>query len=315
MQNVSFIIPNYNAKSTIDKCIESIQKQRYKGKIEIIIVDDYSKDDSLKVISRYKKVRLIKNKKNLGLAKSLNKAIKKARYNLLCIIWCDCILENENWLNEMVKTYNENKNCFVGSKLIIPKEYWDKFSFYDRVILVKDYENSLSNKQKEGRPTLFSKKLLIKVGLYDDKTFRISGEDTDLVWKIKKIGYKLITSPVNILHLHGFYNLSFKKQLINKALPLAEASGVNFFRHGTKSLSGKFWNPVTSTILYISLLIPYINIASLALILFLILMYTLKVFKYVKGLRIIFVPFFKLFKDIITIFGFWKGFITRKQEF
>ena len=315
MKNVSFIIPNYNAENTIGKTIESIQRQNYKDKIEIIVIDDFSKDNSINVISKYKKIKLIKNYKNLGLAKSLNKAIKKAKYDLLCIIWCDCVLESDSWLNEMVKAYNENKNCFVGSKLVIPKEYWDKFSFYDKVVLVKDYENSLENKQKEGRPTLFSKKLLTKVGLYDDKTFRIAGEDTDLIWRIKKLGYKLITAPVNILHLHGFYNLSFKKQLINKALPLAETSGVNFARHGAKSLSGKFWNPITSTILYISLLIPYINMISLILILFLILAYTLKVFKYVKDLRIIFVPFFKLFKDIITIIGFWKGFITGKQEF
>jgi len=314
MKNVSFVIPNYNAQNTIAKCIESIQKQKYRGKIEIIVIDDFSTDDSLKIISQYK-VKLIKNKVNLGLAKSLNKAIKKAKYDLLCIIWCDCVLENDSWLNEMVKVYNSNEKCFVGSKLIIPKEYWDKFSFYDKIVLAKDYEISLNNRQKEGRPTLYSKKLLLKVGLYDDKTFRIAGEDTDLRCKIQKLGYKLITAPVNILHLHGFYNLSFKKQLFNKALPLAEATGVNFAKHGIKSFPSKFWNPISSTILYSSLLIPYINIISLILILILILIYTLKVFKYAKDLRIIFVPLFKFIKDLLTIIGFWKGFFTKKQTF
>ena len=315
MKNVSFIIPNYNAQNTIGKTIESIQKQKYKGKIEIIVIDDFSKDNSIKVISKYKKIKLIKNEKNLGLAKSLNKAIKASKYELISIIWCDCILENESWLNEMVKVYNSSKKCFVGSKLIIPKEYWDKFSFYDKIVLTKDYEISLRDKQKEGRPTLFNKELLLEVGLYDDKTFRISGEDTDLRWKIQEKGYKLITAPVNILHLHGLYNLSFKKQLFNKALPLAEASGVNFARYGSKSFSSKYWNPITSTVLYFSLLIPYINIVSLILILSLLSIYTLRVFKHVKDSRIIFIPFFKLFKDILTIIGFWKGFITEKQEF
>jgi glycosyltransferase involved in cell wall biosynthesis len=315
MKNVSFIIPNYNAENTIGKTIESIQKQRYKGKIEIIVVDDNSKDNSIKVISKYKKVKLIKNEKNLGLAKSLNKAIKSSNYDLLAILWCDCVLETNNWLNEMIKKYNSNKNCFVGSKLIIPKEYWDKFSFYDKVVLAKDYEISLKDKQKEGRPTLFSKKLLLKANLYDEKIFRIAGEDTDLRWKIQELGYRLITAKVNILHLHGFYNLSFKKHLINKALPLAEASGVNFRKHGIKSLSSKYWNPITSTILYFSLLIPYLNFLSLILILFLTLKYTINSFKYAKDIRIILIPFFKLFKDILTIIGFWKGYLTGKQEF
>jgi len=295
MQNVSFIIPNYNAENTIDKCIESVQKQKYSEKIEIIVIDDRSTDNSLQVISKYKNIKLIKNEKNLGLASSLNKAIKLSKYNTLCILWCDCILVNNNWLNEMVKTYNKNKNVgAISSKLIIPKEYWNEFSFYDKVILVKDYEVSLKNKQKEGRPSLFNKKLLFKMGLYDDKTFRIAGEDTDLIWKIKEHDYKVINANTEILHLHGFYNLSFKKQLLKKALPLAEASGV---------------------ILYLTLLIPYINIISSILIILLISAYTFKVAKYVKDKRIIIVPLFKFLKDIITIIGFWKGFITRKQEF
>ena len=314
MQNVSFIISNYNAQNTIDKCIESVLKQKYKGKIEIIVIDDFSKDNSLNIIKKYK-VKLIKNEKNLGLARSLNKAIKQTKYDLLCIIWCDCILVNNNWLADMVKSYNKNKKSFIGSKLILPKEYWNEFSFYNKVVLTKDYEISLKNKQKEGRPTLFSKKVLLEVGLYDDKTFRIAGEDTDLRWKLQNKGHKLITADASMLHLDGFKNSSFKNHLLKKALPLAEASGVNFAKYGLKSFSNKYWNPMISTILYIFLFVPYINKMFLIIILFLILNYTLKVFKYTKDLRIIFVPLFKFLKDIITIIGFWKGFVTRKQEF
>lgn len=315
MKTISFIVPNYNGERTIGKCIESIKNQKYKGKKEIIITDDKSTDNSLKIILKYKNIRLIKNKKNIGLASSLNNAIKLSKYELICIIWCDCVLENENWLNSMVKTYESNKKCFVGSKLIIPKEYWDKFSFYDKVVLTKDYENSLKNEQKEGRPTLFSKKSLLEVGLYDNKTFRIAGEDTDLRWKLQKDNYKLITAQSNILHLHGFYKLSFKKQLINKSLPLAEAIGVNFRKYGIRSFSGRYWNPLTLTIIYLLIMIPKIKFISISLIIILIIRYTLKVFRYSKNFRIIFVPLFKILKDILTIIGFWKGFITKKQKF
>ena len=315
MKNVSFIIPNYNAQFTIGKAIESVLSQKYGGKIELIVIDDKSSDDSIQVISKHKKVRLIKNEKNLGLASSLNKAIKLSKYELICIIWCDCILENEKWLAEMVKAYDSNEKCFVGSRLVIPREYWVKFFFWDRVILTRDYEINLNKKQKEGRPTLFSKKSLFEVGLYDNKTFKIAGEDTDLRWKLQNKGYKLITTKVNILHLHGFYRLSFKEQLLNKALPLGEAIGVNFRKYGTKSFSSRYWNPISLTILYLFLILPYINIASFIIIAALALIYTIKVFKYSKDIKIIFVPFFKIAKDIITTIGFWKGFITKRQEF
>ena len=288
MKNVSFIIPNYNAQFTIGKAIESVLSQKYGGKIELIVIDDKSSDDSIQVISKHKKVRLIKNEKNLGLASSLNKAIKLSKYELICIIWCDCILENEKWLDEMVKAYDSNEKCFVSSRLVIPIEYWVKFSFWDRVILTRDYEINLNKKQKEGRPTLFSKKSLFEVGLYDNKTFRIAGEDTDLRWKLQNKGYKLITTKVNILHLHGFYRLSFKEQLLNKALPLGEAIGVNFRKYGTKSFSSRYWNPISLTILYLFLILPYINIASFIIIAALALIYTIKVFKYSKDIKIIY---------------------------
>ena len=181
----------------------------------------------------------------------------------------------------------------------------------------KDPYYEIYNRTLEGMDGIItcSKKSLFEVGLYDNKTFRIAGEDTDLRWKLQNKGYKLITTKVNILHLHGFYRLSFKEQLLNKALPLGEAIGVNFRKYGTKSFSSRYWNPISLTILYLFLILPYINIASFIIIAALALIYTIKVFKYSKDIKIIFVPFFKIAKDIITTIGFWKGFITKKQEF
>ena len=63
MKNISFIIPNYNGEKTIRKVIESILKQDYKkGKIEIIILDDKSKDNSIKILSQYKSTVTVKKR-------------------------------------------------------------------------------------------------------------------------------------------------------------------------------------------------------------------------------------------------------------
>ena len=58
---VSVLIINYNNQKFIQDCIESIRNQTYKN-IEIIFHDDFSSDDSIKTISRYKKIKIIKNK-------------------------------------------------------------------------------------------------------------------------------------------------------------------------------------------------------------------------------------------------------------
>lgn len=60
---VSVIIANYNNATFLEDCINSVIKQSYKN-LEIIVVDDNSTDNSLKVLKKYKKkITLIKNKK------------------------------------------------------------------------------------------------------------------------------------------------------------------------------------------------------------------------------------------------------------
>src|SRR3990167_3030345 len=98
MKNVSFIIPSYNTGQTIGKSIQSILNQKYKGKIEIVVIDDCSTDNSVNLIKKFKKIRLVQNKTNLGLAKTLNKGIKSSKYELISIVWGDCVLRTNNWL-------------------------------------------------------------------------------------------------------------------------------------------------------------------------------------------------------------------------
>ena len=52
-KKVSIIIPVYNSEETLKKCIESVINQTYKN-IEILVINDGSKDKSLKIINEYK---------------------------------------------------------------------------------------------------------------------------------------------------------------------------------------------------------------------------------------------------------------------
>jgi len=59
---VSIIIANYNNEVYLKKCLDSVLNQYYK-KIEVIVVDDYSNDNSLNILKKYKNITIIKNKK------------------------------------------------------------------------------------------------------------------------------------------------------------------------------------------------------------------------------------------------------------
>lgn len=96
---VSVIIPMYNAESTIEKCLESVFNQTYKGKMEIIIINDGSKDSSRNIVEKIIEnnssdiiVKLI-NKENGGVSSARNLGLKNANGFYIALLDSD-----DEWL-------------------------------------------------------------------------------------------------------------------------------------------------------------------------------------------------------------------------
>ena len=78
---ISVIMSTYNNSNTLQDSIDSILDQSFTD-FEFLIIDDGSTDNTEKILDQYrsnKKVRLFKNQKNIGLTKSLNILIDKAK--------------------------------------------------------------------------------------------------------------------------------------------------------------------------------------------------------------------------------------------
>lgn len=87
---ISVFIPVYNAEKYIGEAIKSILNQTYKN-FELIIVDDGSTDNTIQVISKYKdeRIRVIRNKKNMGIPFTRNRGLKEARGKYLVLMDAD----------------------------------------------------------------------------------------------------------------------------------------------------------------------------------------------------------------------------------
>ena len=107
---ISIIMTSYNYARFLPEAIESILNQTYTN-WELLIIDDASKDNSIEIIKKYQqkdsRIKLIENKRNLGLAKSLQLAIRHSQNKWLAFLESDDILE-KNSLEKRIKLINQN---------------------------------------------------------------------------------------------------------------------------------------------------------------------------------------------------------------
>lgn len=169
---VSIIVPVYNVSPFLKKCIESITHQSY-TKLEIILVDDGSTDNSGEICDIYKKkdkrIRVI-HQKNGGLSSARNTGIQKATGELLSFV------DSDDWLDHAtIET--------------LIKDLETTSSDISAVGRYLEYENKSTKSADNNLYELTSEKCLYKI-LYS------KGIDNSACGKLYKIGiFKDITFP------------------------------------------------------------------------------------------------------------------------
>lgn len=171
MDKISIIIPVYNGQKRIARCLDSIIKQDHRD-LEIIVVDDGSSDDSLKIIQEYaqKDDRIIPvHKENGGVSSARNGGLDKATGDFIQFVDVDdwlpfdasklllrSIEENDADLAvgdfyRVIKGKTSKKGPFRKSRLLDRNEYAEKMmlspaDFYFGVIWNKLYKRSIIEK-------------------------------------------------------------------------------------------------------------------------------------------------------------------------
>lgn len=122
---VSIIIPNYNNEKYLEECIESIERQTYNN-IEIVIVDDFSTDNSRKIINnlqkKYNNIKVILLQQNKGVSNARNEGLKAASGEYVTFIDSDDyyfdINKIENEMNLIKKWIKKGRDIVAYSQTI-----------------------------------------------------------------------------------------------------------------------------------------------------------------------------------------------------
>jgi glycosyltransferase involved in cell wall biosynthesis len=187
---VSVIIPMYDSKNTIVDSTKSVISQTYKGEIEIIIVNDGSKDGCEKLVYELIKnnatnriIRLV-NKDNGGVSSARNRGIKEAKGEWIALLDSDDIWLPEKLQKQMDKI-NENQNIkFIGTNR--NSEQYPFFGKSKNNLYVLKPNEVIAKWYPHTSTAIINKELLLKTNLYDES--RTHAEDGDLWLRITQYG-------------------------------------------------------------------------------------------------------------------------------
>ncbi len=109
--DLSIIIVIWNSEEDIPECLKSILDKNYNFKYEVIIIDNNSSDNSIKVINNFKDlydsdIKLIINKENLGFTKACNQGIQIANGNYILLLNPDTEIV-DNSLDLLYKKFSQ----------------------------------------------------------------------------------------------------------------------------------------------------------------------------------------------------------------
>ena len=200
---VSIVIPAYNNENTIIATLESIRNQSYKN-IEIIIIDDNSKDKTLQLVTEQQKkdnrIKIYHNSTNLGMIGNWNKCIQMSNGEFVKLVCADDLLDkNEIEKETGVMILNPSVNLVESDTRLIDinGKKTGSFKRYHKSGLVKGKKiarTSIIWNNFFGAPVnnLIRKSVLDKTGYFDEQFTYIL--DFDMWMKIA------CTGDVYIIH-------------------------------------------------------------------------------------------------------------------
>lgn len=239
---VSIIVPIYNDEKYIRLCVDSIVRQTYRN-LEIILVDDASKDASLEICEEYvqndDRVVVLHNEKNCGLSGSRERGYRCATGEWICFVDHDDSM-NLCAIEQLLVTADDSTDIITGKYKNILTQYfeqyeWDADSKEEAVVLEHDAAvDALGDFIKNDIPPclwgkIYRRDLFEKVDIlkYKDKYSLIYFEDTLLTPALIKACRKLkVVNQYIYIHRIDYNSVSMSPSSLKFHIQTARAADV-----------------------------------------------------------------------------------------
>lgn len=116
---VTVILPVYNASKFLSDCLNSLEQQTYQD-LQIIAIDDHSRDNSLAILRQFKKqfgnIEIYRNKKRYGSAICYNRALKRAKGKFIAFMNPNDVNAISRFRRQVNFLLNNPKTVAVGTQ-------------------------------------------------------------------------------------------------------------------------------------------------------------------------------------------------------
>ena len=237
---VSIIMPTYNGSAFIQKAVESVLDQTFKN-FELIIVNDGSTDDTEKIIkdlaSNDSRIVLIKNEKNLGIQKTLNKGVAISRGEYIARIDDDDIWCDKEKLKNQINFFALNPDhVLVGTGVVVVDENNKEKKRYLMPVTDKDIRKTIIFRNRFIHSSvLFKTSAFQKVGGYNESQDVRNVEDYCLWLGLGRVGKFANLATYSVVYTERAGSLSGKNRLSQYKKML------NVSKMNKDFYSGYFW--------------------------------------------------------------------------
>ncbi len=228
--DLTLIILNYNTRFWLKNLLDSLQVclEKTKSEIEIVVVDNNSTDDSIKMLKEnYRSIKQIELKQNKGFAAGNNVAIKQAKSRYIMLLNSDTECNQMTNFDELIAFMDAHKEIAVVTPKVVMNNgkidpachrgeptpwasltYFFKLEhFLPKIPLFSQYHQYYKDLDSihdvdacSGAAMLVRMSAINKIGLLDEQFFMYA-EDLDWCKRFRESGYRIIYYPaVQITH-------------------------------------------------------------------------------------------------------------------
>lgn len=234
MVDISVIIVSWNAKHFLDACLHSLYSTEIDYTLETIVVDNASTDGAPDLVEeKYQRVKVIRNKTNLGFAKANNIGLAESKGEYVCLINSDVVILGD-CIKSMLAHMMLNAEIGILGPKILNSDYslqltcrkfpslWDSFcralaldkifgryEIFGRHLMSSWAHNETREVDYISGCFMMARRVAVEmVGFLDDK-FYFYAEDRDWCKRFWLAGWKVVYFP-DALAIHHLYGSSGK---------------------------------------------------------------------------------------------------------